>query len=820
MEFLSMNHINRNNLVSKDDPVTTPDNETQDQSTASGISRSRTVSVSEAKNRCMTDNSEYPTKDIAERDIKPTVENYLDSHLKSDDAFLRIDIFDCMEKLQNDAISDLDFFNEFLTLSNLLFDEPEFRSQLIEESNDDGTYTFSIAGFCSKTIKDKDIVKLLSSNANEATQLTLDVIKSQLDNKGNESSLNIMTCLNFFNFRFQTEKFTTNNSPEDIYFDAFFNKGGGLFILASNFLNSELTYYLEDNYLPININATRDELPEFLQQYSVAIIAEDSKYLANVNIGDKVLHPQYELLETIPINIAREILLERLGINNSSINATSYCEVTNIGLLYYILTIDPDKISSDIPAWSSTALKKFITSYLEEYESNTNEIISNPNPLLLDRYKEPMEQLFVLSKLFNNVSFETYNFINDDDNDFIQKFEELSQKAMLTSNNEVVNIFVEVLFPAFYSQLNTVLNYDKASESLINYFDKLSEVDKQVLFTDKMNQAFNLLMFYAVSHKEDKPELYTKAMGLYKSYLQSEPIKLLLKNEDFAGLYGDLEGSPDWQVADMHNYIFIKNDMILLRTHNELQNAIDVPETVNWEQALLFNKSGEGFALNQYSIQDLYTEKFPLFKDSYSSASLLSAELSKFIFDVIGGDYKTIFANAMKENSVKTKLVSAEDQEKLSIHFSKYINAETIEDVLSKNIEITSEHLEKIKEVFNLKSSSDTDVAWALLFLSFVFIKASSSAIFGTEDDSPIALRMYASSLMYTAYNLDKNCLAPHFKDWNQRLKGKNQAFSCTSVLSNIMSKYLNTADKEKISELIIPKAWGKSLEALPAGGY
>ncbi|KYF17808.1 hypothetical protein AIZ20_23805, partial [Salmonella enterica subsp. enterica serovar Typhimurium] len=70
--------------------------------------------------------------------------------------------------------------------------------------------------------------------------------------------------------------------------------------------------------------------------------------------------------------------------------------------------------------------------------------------------------------------------------------------------------------------------------------------------------------------------------------------------------------------------------------------------------------------------------------------------------------------------------------------------------------------------------------------LSTAFARYTSSAFFGTELDSPPALRGYAEALMQIAWELSPAIFPSSdlFTLWSYRFLGLHGAFTCTSVVA------------------------------------
>lgn len=93
--------------------------------------------------------------------------------------------------------------------------------------------------------------------------------------------------------------------------------------------------------------------------------------------------------------------------------------------------------------------------------------------------------------------------------------------------------------------------------------------------------------------------------------------------------------------------------------------------------------------------------------------------------------------------------------------------------------------------------------------MAAVFSKYSSSAIFGTETESPNTLRYFAFALMEQAHQLSPQTFEDEaqYKDWTDRLLGNNSAFSCTALLSTIMVEHIKHHFPVILAG-IMPPAW------------
>ncbi|WP_218586254.1 hypothetical protein [Acerihabitans arboris] len=104
---------------------------------------------------------------------------------------------------------------------------------------------------------------------------------------------------------------------------------------------------------------------------------------------------------------------------------------------------------------------------------------------------------------------------------------------------------------------------------------------------------------------------------------------------------------------------------------------------------------------------------------------------------------------------------------------------------------MTSEHRAEIIKAYGLPSASDTEKAKTLPSLAAVFTSYSSVTIFGKEQHSSEILRHYAYTLMAQAHKLDVKIFPSeknnNFTDWENCLQGRQNAYTCSAVLFDIM---------------------------------
>jgi hypothetical protein len=119
------------------------------------------------------------------------------------------------------------------------------------------------------------------------------------------------------------------------------------------------------------------------------------------------------------------------------------------------------------------------------------------------------------------------------------------------------------------------------------------------------------------------------------------------------------------------------------------------------------------------------------------------------------------------------------------------IFATKLENRDGQDVHLAPAHFAALREQW--QGDSQEVFAFRLLCMAALYTNYASSHVFGTEFESPNALRAYAEALLRKTHELDPGLLPnAQFGDWVNRLKGKDDAFTCTSVLYGKQSEHLN----------------------------
>lgn len=375
------------------------------------------------------------------------------------------------------------------------------------------------------------------------------------------------------------------------------------------------------------------------------------------------------------------------------------------------------------------------------------------------------------------------------------------------SNDSEIARFIQTrLLPQWMSSKNqAILRADEVSLPLVLKHLNTTTTDWSAR---EYQGVINQLLCTAAS-TADHPELQQAANKLRNTYLLSPATKEVAKALE--QLEKDLP---------QETYIFTSND-------NHQAVALD-PELF---KGLISIAPGilaltNGYLLERTSDTEPYkiasinnTERVyaihPLLKARYDGMNMLirTEVVGKILTDP---PYSHAFIEALSQHKASYDLVT--HQSELYTAFTKHwqIDKGEVDNPKNTTRYLLSGHQEQIWQSVKGLGLEDTkqNRAAVMLVLSSVFTRYSSSYMFGTEDDSPTAVRLYASALLNEACRLDPALIDKHSaKDWQIRLLGIGEAFTCTAVLSDIINEYVNAIAQpgsplERASAGLYPAAW------------
>lgn len=305
---------------------------------------------------------------------------------------------------------------------------------------------------------------------------------------------------------------------------------------------------------------------------------------------------------------------------------------------------------------------------------------------------------------------------------------------------------------------------------------------------------------------KSKPEMKAKAEELYVTYLRDTRISLYCNIEDF----GDGEGKPDWSDEHANNFILIPAQSApsaqvsaMLLSQASLEGMLRPKPDTKWYNFYLYKDLECLSSAETPKLNELFSHYFPFFSASYTQAHK-KAKFLRLLEALNLGSLHAAFVSATDARYSQTKLINAKDIKTLreiftpKLVYSIEAGRNSLEDV----------HYGEIISAYDLASASDADKGKILLCLAALFAKYSSSAIFGTERESPQPLRDYAYALMERAHSLNANLVNKEmFAEWTDRLLGLNDAFSCSAVLSDRMFSHIRLLFSKELDS-IMPPSW------------
>ena len=319
-------------------------------------------------------------------------------------------------------------------------------------------------------------------------------------------------------------------------------------------------------------------------------------------------------------------------------------------------------------------------------------------------------------------------------------------------------------------------------------------------------------LLYAATLAPNQAELSQSGEQLRTTYLNNPAIKEASSVLD--AIEDDLSKAT---------YIFTsRNGQKVLALEPELfENLVCAnPKTIPWNSAYLVTRDARTAPFETAdlgNLKEVYAIQ-PFLKARY--AALMQGEIGRnMVRGVLGNSpHSTTFLEALNRNTVHSKLVASAQQDELYDAFSRHwqVAKGDVHDRQNTSRRLQPEHQEQLWQSINGLGLQDTrpNRAAVMLCLSSMFTRYSSSALFGTETESPPAVRLYAAALLNEARALDPSLIdSATATDWQARLLGIGNAFTCTAILSSMMNGYLQDKAQpnsllETVSLGLYPAAW------------
>ncbi|WGL98747.1 pentapeptide repeat-containing protein [Arsenophonus sp. aPb] len=376
-------------------------------------------------------------------------------------------------------------------------------------------------------------------------------------------------------------------------------------------------------------------------------------------------------------------------------------------------------------------------------------------------------------------------------------------KPAFMSNKEI-SIFVNKLMDNLLANSSTqLINTLKKRPANINIFLNYFNHQPNLMVSAKFNSSFIQTILAARTQTGIDSLTTTMANKLYEKYLQLPEIKQQLEYEQIEGIFGDFAGKVDWSDSNAQNYLLLsptKAGRTLVVAENNLTKMLDPDLETKWNNIFVF-QHGENLSSQQFTLDECFNQDFPLFS-SHFTYSQHQATFNKLLETLnLDQQLNALFVQAQKSYTLATKLIDETSQQTLKEIFAHVLD-------LEHGYSLKNENYNQILKLYDLTASSERNKAEHLLSLSAVFTRYSSSAVFGTELDSPLMLRYYAYALMEKAHKLDPTLITENtFNDWKDRLLGCTNTFTCTALLYNQMIDYAAEHCHDVLKK-IQPSAW------------
>src|SRR5476651_2173343 len=383
---------------------------------------------------------------------------------------------------------------------------------------------------------------------------------------------------------------------------------------------------------------------------------------------------------------------------------------------------------------------------------------------------------------------------------------DILSKPPYTDDAEI-NLWLNALCERYLSRYNGQVLPENAGvfNQSVDLFTRQSEL----MFTH--NGAFIQIVAQGMA-ENSTPAMKEKASVLYESYLRDKRIKPYCDTVFFGN-----NKEPDWGDKDAVNYILIPavqpgasseplavSAMLLSQT--SLEGMLSPRPDSAWDNYYLY--SGPDHCLTDEqrpALNTLFANDFPLFNGPYQHVQN-SAKFLLLLKALNLGGLETAFVSATGAKDSATKLVDDDAQSRLGEIFHPKLVSSLLQP---RGNGLEEAHYGELIHAYNLTQASSTDKAKTLLCLAALFTKYSSSAVFGTEHESPQLLRQYAYALMEKAHGLDESLVDKGtLANWTNRLLGLKGAFTCSAVLSNLMVEHIRSRFPAVLSG-IMPPAWG-----------
>lgn len=311
---------------------------------------------------------------------------------------------------------------------------------------------------------------------------------------------------------------------------------------------------------------------------------------------------------------------------------------------------------------------------------------------------------------------------------------------------------------------------------------------------------FNQVILHSMTGADGTDDTRQKATALYQQYISHPNVSPHTRN----GFFGNYDGSPDWTTRAADNFLLLSSrapDMAMMLSADTLLTMLNPTPDTAWDHFYLL-RGGENVSTAQIIPEEFFRDDFTLFHAPFNQQAG-QQRFGQLIDTILSpqehGELNRLFIAATNQKNSSVKFIDDASVSRLNAVF---------EPLLPEG-KLSPAHCQHILSAYNLTDSSKQEQAKTLFCLSTTFARYSSSAIFGTENDSPPVLRGYAEALMQKAWELSPEIFPSReqFTDWSNRFHGLRNAFTCTSLVADHMQIHASEKFPDVLSS-ILPLAW------------
>jgi hypothetical protein len=773
-------------------------------------------SIRETEGRNIVSDNQINIDHIQPKYIINVDDSEFPKHLKEDsDFFDNLDastkqlLTDLQQvKLHADKFSDIEIFDKYIKLFYLLPDlQPFFKEKQLKNGN----YELKLDYYFSITIKNKEIIKFLSSNIEDKIDMLIRSIAHKkvrfIPNKKNyQSEIKINTFLDFLVMMKEKDNRLNTRYTNTYSFDQLINEGGVLAILLiDNPIVDSARHLIENRGFSVNLNNPVPELPtEDVATYR-EITGADICITYGVKISSLLL--SYGVItederNRFNIVINNDVIIDLL--NNFILNEPA-CEFT--------------KIVNFVDSEINLPFSLFKTLFGAE-----GKYLIDPEYFSGDSSQEEKHAfVLALSKLFSHINLKQYdNLTRKDELLFIHALfanikNMLTVKLPENQQLEVNKIMLDTLVYALI-RIKNINDFEFLNlvedDFIIDLIDKLDSIisDKDDTSLDEQlykDNSFIVLLVYYAEHC-NKPKICDKTRILYKKYISSK-YNLLKEAKDFTSIFGNMsDGNINFDEPKDLNYMFKKEEKTILLSDQLISDLLNYPTqktSFSFVAKVSIFIGEELIPPEQLPIADIFTKDLLVFKTLYEEINSGATEFIGLILDLIDEPYRDYFISALNNPYGISNKIDINDT--LS-SFAKY---------LTDNLRsLTDEHFLFLSQHFKIKDNPDCDIARTFVIIGLIMVKFSSKGALGTEETAPEMLRLYAAALFDKAYKLDKNSVPKDFyngesNSWSMRLRGElnypNMIELCGDCVYNCGYSFIQERlDYESFINNLMPVNW------------